>query len=454
MCAIGTAHRCDGREALPPAAVMAVCGLLTVRPSPLVLDRSLVQGGVLSPSRPYLIGDAALSAVLDRARLVYPAGTQVLPGRPGMFGDPDVALARAVAEGPGCGDGCRVDRGQSARRGRLGWFAEDRIAPMSEATASHVLRGGRRRAGWGAHLSVVEEAAVTPVHQSWASIADPAAGCRAAGEPAFVSSSGLRALLDRLSVAGRDAWRTDPEASALLAYTMDRYAPLARVWHRDPGDAAAAAFLAMIHDGVRRAEDPWAVVTRAVQISLSAENHAERHLTSTEKARRIQHADIQVPIRTADYTDTLAASSTGGPGLADAEDAEPAGRVVADAALLLRVLGWPHVAAEPAVEYVCARLADAGSIPAGYEALRRDTHIRAQLDLDRSTWTGLLRVLLGARPLPGRPTRKGVLARLLLGETVTDLLEDDQLVRAVLATLPRGRCAGGPDDPVGGTQDG
>jgi hypothetical protein len=299
----------------------------------------------------------------------------------------------------------------------------------------------------------VEEAAVTPVGQSWATTVDPAAECRAAGEPAFVSSSGLRALLDRLSVAGRDAWRADPEATALLVYAMDRYAPLARVWHRDPGDAAAAAFLAMIHDGVRRAEDPWAVVTRAVQISLSAENHAERHLTSTEKARRNQHADIEVPIRTADYTDTrAAAASTGGPDLADARDAEPAGRVVSDAALLLRVLGWPHVTAEPAVEYVCARLADAGSIPAGYETLRRDTHIRAQLDLDRSTWTGLLRVLLGARPLPGRPTRKGVLARLLLGETVTDLLEDDQLVRAVLATLPRGRHAGAPDDPVGGAQ--
>lgn len=325
---------------------------------------------------------------------------------------------------------------------------------MREAPAGDALRSGHRRVGRGAHLSVVEEAAVTPVDQPSAAPAEPAVGCRAAGEPAFVSSSGLRALLNRLSAAGRDAWRADPEAAALLLYARERYAPLARVWHRDPGDAAAAAFLAMVHDGVRRAEDPWAVVTRAVQISLSAENHAERHLTSTEKARRTQHANIEVPVRTADYTDTpTAAASTGGPGLAGAEEAEPAGSVVADAALLLRVLGWPPVA-EAAVEYVCARLADAGSIPAGYEALRRDAHVRAQLDLDRSAWTGLLRVLLGARPQPGRPTRRGVLARLLLGETVTDLLEDDHLVRAVLATLPHGGRAGAPDDPVGGVQGG
>lgn len=326
---------------------------------------------------------------------------------------------------------------------------------VSEAAIGHARRNGRRRAERGAHLPVVDENAVTPGDESSADTAVPPGGRRSAGEPAFASSSGLRALLDRLSATGRDAWRTDPEASALLAYAMDRYAPLARVWHREPGDAAAAAFLAMVHDGVRRAEDPWAVVTRAVQISLSAENHAERHLISTEKARRLQHADLEVPVRTADYTDTLtAAASTGGLDAAGVDDAEPAGRVVADATLLLEVLGWPQVAAEPAVEYVCARLADAGSIPAGYETLRRDTHIRAQLDLDRSAWTGLLRLLLGARPQPGRPTCKGVLARLLLGETVTDLLEDDRLVRAVLATLPRGRRTGGPDDPVGGTQDG
>lgn len=108
MSATGTAHRCNGREALPPAAVMAACGLLTAGPSLLALDGALPQARLLSPSCAYLIRDAAQSAVLDRARLVYPAGTEVLPRQPGMSGNPDVALIRAVADGVGCGDSAEL----------------------------------------------------------------------------------------------------------------------------------------------------------------------------------------------------------------------------------------------------------------------------------------------------------------------------------------------------------
>jgi hypothetical protein len=263
----------------------------------------------------------------------------------------------------------------------------------------------------------------------------------AGSEPAFASSAGLRALLERLHAAGAGAWREDPEASALLAYTIERYAPLARSWHRDPGEAGTAAFLAMAHDGVRRAADPWAVLTRAVQISLSAESHAERHLTSTARARREQHAERDVPLRAGELADTLTAQTPGGE-----PEAEP---VIVQAVLLLELLGWPEMLAGAVVEYVAARLADAGSIAAAYETLRRDTAIRAQLDIERATWTGLLGVLLGGRPQPGRPTRKGVLTRLLLGESVRDLLDDNQLVRAVLAgrpnphSLPPGSATGG-----------
>jgi hypothetical protein len=253
----------------------------------------------------------------------------------------------------------------------------------------------------------------------------------AGSEPAFASSAGLRALLQRLHAAGPGAWREDPEASALLAYTIERYAPLARSWHRDPGEAGTAAFLAMTHDGVRRAADPWAVLTRAVQISLSAENHAERHLTSTARARREQHEQREMPLRTGELVETLAAAS-----LVDVDEEPEAEPVIAETVLLLTVLGWPEMVAGAVVEYVAARLADAGSIAAAYETLRRDTAIRAQLDIERATWTGLLGVLLGGRPQPGRPTRKGVLTRLLLGESVRDLLDDNQLVRAVLACRP------------------
>ena len=280
------------------------------------------------------------------------------------------------------------------------------------------------------------------IHQSPTAEPDPAIVSGGNPEPAFASSAGLRVLLDRLHDAGPDAWRNDSDANALLAYTIDRYAPLARTWHRDPGEAATAAFLAMRHDGVRRAADPWAVVTRAVQVSLSAENHADGHLTSVEKARRSQHADADAPLRAGDYTDTLATHTTdlaafqglaGGNPPADQDGTEP---VITDAATLLRLLGWPEPVAATVVEYVAARLADAGSIPAAYETLRRDTAIRVQLDLDRTSWTTLVGALLGGRPQPGRPTRKGVLARLLLGDTIRDLLDDTALVRSVFAAVP------------------
>lgn len=266
---------------------------------------------------------------------------------------------------------------------------------------------------------------VLPHRISAASSAVRPAGC----EPAFASSAGLRALLERLHAAGPGAWRQDPEAAALVVYTIERYAPLARSWHRDPAEAGTAAFLAMSYDGVRRAADPWAVLTRAVQISLSAENHAERHLTSTEKARRAQHAEEDMPLRAGELAETLTTHT------ADHEepDVEP---VIAQATLLLVLLGWPETVVGAVVEYVAARLAHAGSIAAAYETLRRDTAIRAQLDLERAAWTGLLGVLLGARPQPGRPRRKGMLARLLLGESVRDLLDDNELVRAVLACQP------------------
>lgn len=269
-----------------------------------------------------------------------------------------------------------------------------------------------------------------PAHEFSRHAPAPAPVPGAGSEPAFASSAGLRALLDRLHDAGNGAWRGNPEATALLAYTIDRYAPLARSWHRDPGEAASAAFVAMRHDGVRRAADPWAVVTRAVQVSLSAENHAERHLTSTEKARRTQHAEYDAPVRAGELTDTLPFA------IRDSQREPETEPVIADAIVLLELLGWPTLVAGAAVEYVAGRLADAGSIPAAYEALRRDRAFRAQLDLDRQAWTGLLGVLLGSRPQPGRPTRKGVLARLLLGEGVRELLDDTGLVRSVLACRP------------------
>ncbi|MHB1808108.1 MAG: hypothetical protein ACYCU0_02285 [Solirubrobacteraceae bacterium] len=255
-------------------------------------------------------------------------------------------------------------------------------------------------------------------------------------QPSFASAEGLRALLRRLHAAGPGAWRQDSQASALLAYTIERYAPLARSWHRDPGEAGTAAFLALRNEGIRRAQDPWAVLTRAVQISLSAESHAERHLTSTAKARREQHAAREMPLRTGQLTATLTSATLVEAALETTgkDEDEP---VTGQAILLMALLGWPRSVVAAVVEYVATRLEHAGSLSAAYETLRRDTGIRAQLDLERSAWTGLLGVLLGGRPRPGRPTRRGVLARLLLGESVRELLEDHELVDAVISCRPQ-----------------
>ena len=84
----------------------------------------------------------------------------------------------------------------------------------------------------------------------------------------FEDSEALRALLNRLHQAGRGAWQRDPEAAALMEHAANKYAALARKHGLDPWEAASAAFEAMRGTATRRADDPWAVVTRAVQVTL------------------------------------------------------------------------------------------------------------------------------------------------------------------------------------------
>lgn len=83
----------------------------------------------------------------------------------------------------------------------------------------------------------------------------------------FENSERLRELLTRLSEDGPAAWSSDPEAAALMRHAAQKYAALARKHGLDPWEAATAAFEAMRTAAVRRADDPWAVITRAVQIT-------------------------------------------------------------------------------------------------------------------------------------------------------------------------------------------
>ncbi|EEB9150703.1 hypothetical protein XL14_24055, partial [Salmonella enterica subsp. enterica serovar Paratyphi B] len=91
----------------------------------------------------------------------------------------------------------------------------------------------------------------------------------------FTTSEGLRALLQRLHEEGRGAWQHDPVAAALMEHTARKYVPLARRHGLDPWEAATAAFEEMRRKGAREADDPWAYVTKGVQVTCIFEERAQ-----------------------------------------------------------------------------------------------------------------------------------------------------------------------------------
>lgn len=257
----------------------------------------------------------------------------------------------------------------------------------------------------------------------------------------FTTGEGLRALLDRLHDAGAGAWQGDADVDALMAFTIDRYAPLTARYGADPGDAAAAAFEAMRNPSTRGARDPWAVVTTAVRCTLAAEHRANGLLVSTARARRAGYDEGHDVRRMGEDLHRLPDHhpSLVVPGPDDTDDVARVGdvsRALADSILLLIALGWPPRMAGAGVEFVCSRLADIGNRPAAYECLRRDKAIRARLDLPHHSWIGLLRVLLG-HPSGTGLLRHGLLARLLAGDDAHDALADEDLVGLITRSAPR-----------------
>ncbi|WP_229661659.1 hypothetical protein [Microbacterium lacticum] len=277
----------------------------------------------------------------------------------------------------------------------------------------------------------------------------------------YTTGEGLRALLGRLHEDGPGAWRTDPTAARLMTYAADKYAALARKHGLDPWEAASAAFDVMRTRSAREAEDPWAVVTHAVRITCIAEERGQGLLCSTHQARRPHYSVFHDAERLSDrenplddyhpafhVTDPDPDEDTD-PGETNPDEgrrsAEPAGVVtsasgaVEDAIAFVTVLGWPPQTARAAVEHVCQALARAGSRQSAFEVLRRDQHSRALLDLPGPSWTALLRVLLG-NPAPGlcaTSAGRGILLRLLIGETLPVLLHDDDLVLTVSLAAPK-----------------
>lgn len=258
----------------------------------------------------------------------------------------------------------------------------------------------------------------------------------------FRDSEGLRTLLRRLHAGGGSAWRTDREAAELMRFTAERYAALARKHGLDPWEAAAAAFDAMRAPSALRADDPWAIVTRAVQVTCIAEERAQGLLCSVHQARRPRLSGYHDAERFSDREHPLPdyhpAFRTHP--VEEVYDAPPPGveSAVEDAIAFFTLLGWPPDRAQNGVEYVCSRLADAASRPSAYESLRRDYPARALLDIPQRAWIAMLRALLGCSDPQQAHTAagRGILLRLIVGEPLRTLLHDDALVSDIAANVP------------------
>jgi hypothetical protein len=278
----------------------------------------------------------------------------------------------------------------------------------------------------------------------------------------------LRDLLTRLDGRGRGAWRQDPQAAALMRHAAQKYAALAKKHGLDPWEAATAAFESMRNPSVRRAADPWAVVTHAVRITCIAEERGQGLLCSTNRARRPHYSGFHDAERFSDrenlLTDYHPAFQTPPPDLDDdidgewgedeaavgtaeetAEETTSVASAVQDTIALFVLLGWPDATARAGVEYICTRLTASATRMQAFEGLRRDYHVRALLDLPGASWLAMLRVVLG-NPDPDLThthAGRGVLLRLLIGEPLRDLLADDSLLAEVVRAVPGGPGSGG-----------
>lgn len=267
----------------------------------------------------------------------------------------------------------------------------------------------------------------------------------------FATAEGLRLLLVRLHYSGPGAWKHDEEAAELLTFTMQKYGALARKHGLEPEDAAVAAFEAMRTRAVRAAADPWAVITRAVQVTLIYDSRAEGLLCSTHQARRSAVSANHDAERFSDRETELAAFHPAFQVPAEQDirdwdeiepnkDDEPTNAwMAADQAIqIMTELGWPPVAARGCIEYVCARLIRTGSREGAFESLRRDHQVEAFLDLDHDGWMAVLRVVLGNQQADFRHTSvgRGVLLLLLMGYLPSEIASDEKLSQAIESTAP------------------
>lgn len=271
----------------------------------------------------------------------------------------------------------------------------------------------------------------------------------------YTSSEGLRRVLMRLHQRGPGAWQRDPVAADLMSFAAEKYAALARKHGLDPWEAASAAFDVMRLRSTRHANDPWAVVTRGVQVTCIAEERGQGLLCSTNKARRPHISELHDPERISDRETPLSdyhpsfritdrfefeEEPEQEEQLTETSAARASARTaVADAVRLFTLLDWPSDVAKLAIDRVCEATERAGSRASAYEALRRDKHALVLLDLPAPSWAALLRAILGnTHPaLQATSAGRGVLLRLLLGETLHSLLHDEDLVFQIALAAPK-----------------
>lgn len=259
------------------------------------------------------------------------------------------------------------------------------------------------------------------------------------------SPEALRALLIRLHESGPGAWQHDREAAELMRYTAVRYRPLAQKHDLDPWEIASAAFEVMLAPSTWKARNPWAVVTRAVQITCGVEIRAAGMLVSSGNVRHTSritgfHDAIRFAEREnlADYHPAFAVS----PATDDEDDSNDVRtRVAAAMSAIVELFastGWDAVLVADCVEHVAYRLADLTSRANAVEVLRRDHAISLLFDIPAKSWAALLRIVLGHpdRKHAGTPTGDGILLRLLDGEPLDSLRCDTGLLAAIWAAKP------------------
>lgn len=263
--------------------------------------------------------------------------------------------------------------------------------------------------------------------------------------PDFTTPEGLRQVLTDLNATG--TWSSSPVATALMVYATAKYTPIAKAWHRDPADAAFEAFIAMRQPTTLRAIDPWAVVTRAVALGIAAEVHADRNMTSQDKARRPSKRPTEEPVRAGHYEEFFYDVHPHAHSLyprQDAEEDHSADRVIRATCVFLVLTDWPARPVEQAVDYIAHRVTGLSSRGSAVEIVSKEQHIAIRLGYTPEEWAALVRLVIGAKTGQRKTGQYGLFARVLLGDDVADLLRDEDLVEASRrsACLPDGQDGG------------